>query len=63
MANDINPPPADTCCKARPAHGPRVDHRVKGNGEMDYFAADRAAEDERLLAQSRLVDPATKRLL
>ena len=30
---------------------------------MDYFAADRAAEDERLLAQSRLVDPATKRLL
>jgi len=30
---------------------------------MEYFAADRAAEDERLLAQSRLIDPATKRLL
>lgn len=30
---------------------------------MDYFTADRAAEDERLLAQSRLVDPTTKRLL
>jgi SAM-dependent methyltransferase len=30
---------------------------------MDYFATDRAAEDERLLAQSRLIDPDTKRLL
>jgi SAM-dependent methyltransferase len=30
---------------------------------MDYFAADRAAEDERLLAQSRLVDPSTRRVL
>ena len=30
---------------------------------MDYFAADRAAEDERLLAQSGLIDPLTKRLL
>ncbi len=30
---------------------------------MDYFAADRAAEDERLLAQSRVIDPVTKRLL
>jgi ubiquinone/menaquinone biosynthesis C-methylase UbiE len=30
---------------------------------MHYFVADRAAEDERLLAQSRLIDPATRRLL
>src|SRR5215472_2224709 len=30
---------------------------------MDYFNADRAAEDERLLAQSRLFDPLTRRLL
>ena len=30
---------------------------------MDYFAADRAAEDERLLAQSRLFDPLTRRVL
>jgi len=29
---------------------------------MDYFNADRAAEDERLLAQSRLFDPLTRRL-
>ena len=30
---------------------------------MDYFNADRAAEDQRLLAQSRLFDPLTRRLL
>src|SRR5215813_598077 len=30
---------------------------------MDYFNADRAAEDERLLARSRLFDPLTRRLL
>ncbi len=30
---------------------------------MDYFNADRAAEDERLLAQGRLFDPLTRRLL
>lgn len=30
---------------------------------MDYFNADRAAEDERLLLQSRLFDPLTRRLL
>lgn len=30
---------------------------------MEYFNADRAAEDERLLAQGRLFDPLTRRLL
>src|SRR5215469_2881783 len=30
---------------------------------MDYFNADRAAEDERLLAQATLFDPLTRRLL
>lgn len=30
---------------------------------MDYFASDRAAEDERLMAQSRLFDPLTRRVL
>jgi len=30
---------------------------------MNYFASDRAAEDERLMAQGRLLDPLTRRLL
>jgi ubiquinone/menaquinone biosynthesis C-methylase UbiE len=30
---------------------------------MSYFAADRSSEDERLMAQSRLFDPLTRRVL
>ena len=30
---------------------------------MSYFAADRSSENERLMAQSRLFDPLTRRVL